>query len=289
MSVGHAKPRWTSASYLLYLGAFTILAASVAAYAYLSNQYGDGAFVGWTLLMLALLLAVAASLRRGGPWIAGGLFAYLTVSAFGTFVAALFTWWGWDGESGNGSPFRGWHWVAWLLIVVVLAASFAALRAYRFPLLVLTIALLVWFLVTDIVSGGGSWSAVVTLFIGIAYFFVAFVLNRVYGFWVHVVSGLLVGGALLYWWHSSTADWWLVVIASLVFIAIGVGVARSSWAVIGSLGMLAAAVHFSIDWASGGRFGLPTRGWVPIVVGAVLGFVFVVLGLWGSRRPLPAE
>jgi hypothetical protein len=285
--VGHAKPRWTSASYLLYLGAFTVLAASVAAYAYLSSRYGDGAFVGWTLLMLALLLALAALLRRGGPWIAGGLFASLSVSAFGTFVAALFTWWGWDGESGNGSPFRGWHWVAWFLILVVLAASFAALRAYRFPLLVLTIALLVWFLVTDIVSGGGSWSAVVTLFIGIAYFFVAFVLNRVYGFWVHVVSGLLVGGALLYWWHSSTADWWLVAIASLVFIAIGVGVARSSWAVIGSLGLLAAAVHFSIDWASGGAFGLPTKGWVPIVVGAVLGFVFVVLGLWGSRRPLP--
>jgi hypothetical protein len=283
------KPRWTSASYLLYLGAFTILAAAAAAYAYLAALYGDGALVGWTLLMLAILLAFAASLRRRGPWIAAGLFAYLSVSAFGTFVGALFTWWGWGGESSNGSPFRGWHWVAWLLIVIVLAASFAALRAYRFPLLVPTIALFAWFLVTDIVSGGGSWSAVVTLFVGIAYFFTALGLNRVYGFWVHVASGLLVGGALLYWWHSSTADWWLIVVSSLVFVAIGIGASRSSWAVIGSLGMLAAAVHFSIDWASGGVFGLPTKAWVPIVVAAVLGFVFVVLGLWGSRRPLPAE
>jgi hypothetical protein len=277
------KPEWTSASYLLYLGAFTILAAATSAYAYLSSQYGDGAFVGWTLLMLVVFCALAASLRRRGPWIAGGLFAYLGVSAFGTFVGALFSWWGWGGESGSG-PFRGWHWVAWLLILIVLAASFAALRAYRFPLLVFTIALLSWFLVTDIVSGGGSWSAVVTLFVGVAYFFVALGLNRVYGFWVHVVSGLLVGGALVYWWHSSTADWWLVVVASVVFIAIGIGVSRSSWAVIGSLGMLAAAVHFSIDWASGGRFGLPTKAWVPIVVGAALGFVFVLLGLWGSRQ-----
>ena len=40
-----SKPRWTSASYLLYLGAFTILAASAAAYAYLSSRYGDGASV----------------------------------------------------------------------------------------------------------------------------------------------------------------------------------------------------------------------------------------------------
>ena len=283
------KPRWTSASYLLYLGAFTILAAATGAYAYLSSGYGNGAFVGWTLLMLALLLAVAVSLRRGGPWVAAGLFAYLSVSAFGTFVGALFTWWGWGGERGAGSPFRGWHWVAWLLIVVVLAASVAALRAYRFPLLVLTIALLLWFLVTDVVSGGGSWSAVVTLLVGIVYFVVALGSNRVYGFWMHVASGLLVGGALLYWWHSSTADWWLVVVASVAFIAIGIAAARSSWAVIGSLGMLAAAVHFSIDWASGGRFGLPTKAWVPIVVGAALGLVFVALGLWGSRRPQPVE
>jgi hypothetical protein len=283
-----SKPRWTSASYLLYLGAFTILSAAAGAYAYLSSQYGDGAFVGWTLLMLALLLTVAGALRRRGPWIAAGLFAYLSVSAFGTFVGALFAWWGWAGESGNGSPFRGWHWVAWLLIVIVLAASFTALRAYRFPLLVLTIALLVWFLVTDVISGGGSWSAVVTLFIGIAYFFVALGLNRVYGFWVHVVSGVLVGGSLLYWWHSSTADWWLIVVSSVLFIMVGFVASRSSWAVIGSLGMLAAAVHFSIDWASGGVFGLPTKAWVPIVVGAVLGFVFVLLGLYGSRRPQPA-
>jgi hypothetical protein len=283
------KPRWSSASYLLYLGAFTILSASGAAYAYLASQYGDAAFVGWTLLMLAVLLAVAGWLRRGGPWVAAGLFAYLSVSAFGTFVGALFTWWGWGGESGSAGPFRGWHWVAWLLIVIVLAASVAALRAYRFPLLVLTIALFAWFLVTDVVSGGGSWSAVVTLFIGIAYFFVALAVDRVYGFWMHVVSGLLVGGALIYWWHSSTADWWLVVLSSVLFIAIGVSAARSSWTVIGSLGLLAAAVHFSIDWASGGRFGLPTKGWVPIVVGAGLGFVFVLLGLWGARRPLPVE
>jgi hypothetical protein len=282
------KPRWTSASYLLYLGAFTILSAATGAYAYLSSRYGDGAFVGWTLLMLVLLLAIAGALRRRGPWIAAGLFAYLSVSAFGTFVGALFTWWGWGGERGNAGPFRGWHWVAWLLIVIVLAASFAALRAYRFPLLVLTIAVLGWFLVTDVVSGGGSWSAVVTLFIGIAYFFVALGLNRVYGFWVHVVSGLLVGGALLYWWHSSTADWWLLVVSSVLFIMVGFVTSRSSWAVIGSLGMVAASVHFSIDWASGGAFGLPTKAWVPIVVGAVLGFAFVVLGLWGSRRPLPA-
>jgi hypothetical protein len=69
------KPRWSSASFLLYLGAFTILASAIGAYAYLSNRYGDAAFVGWTLLMLVVLVVFAGGLRRREPWIAGGLFA----------------------------------------------------------------------------------------------------------------------------------------------------------------------------------------------------------------------
>jgi len=283
------KPRWTSSSFLLYLGAFTILAAASAAYAYLANEYGNAAFVGWTLLMLAILFAIAVVLRRRS-WLTGGLFAYLSVTAFGTFVAALFRWWGWGGGSTSASAFRGWHWVEWLVILLVLVAAAAALRAYRFPLLVLTITLLVWLLVTDIVSGGGSWSAVVTLLIGIAYFFVALGVNRVYGFWVHVTSGLLVGGALLYWWHSSTADWILLAITGAVFITIGTVIRRSSWTVLGAGGLIAAAAHWALEWSTGGGiFGLPTNAWKPIVVAAILGFVFAVLGLWAARRPLPVE
>jgi hypothetical protein len=275
------KPRWSSSSFLLYAGAFTVLAAASAAYAYLSTQYGDGALVGWTLLMLVVLALLALVLRRRGPWLAAGLFAYLAVAAFGTFVGALFTWWGWNGGHDQ-HLFRGWHWVSWLLVVLVLIAAAVALALYRFPLLVLTIAVLVWYLVTDVVSGGGSWSAVVTLLVGLVYLGAGLVANRVYGFWLHVASGLLVGGALLFWWHSSTVDWWLLFVTGIVFISIGQATRRSSWAVLGALGMLGAATHFSIDWTNGGFAFFEDREarlWAPIVVFAVLGFIFVALGL----------
>lgn len=279
------KPRWDSGSFLLYLGLFTIVGSLTAAYSYLSHYYGDFAFVGWTLLMLAVLLVLALALRKRTPWIAGGVFAYLTVTAWGTFVGALFTWWGWGGEK-TSSAFGGWHWVLWALILLVLAATFAALRTWHFPLLVFSICVLVWFLVTDVVSGGGSWSVVVSLLIGIAYFFVGLGVNRVYGFWVQLASGLLVGGSLLYWWHTSTADWWLIFVAGLVYVAIGTAIRRSSWTVLGALGLFAAATHFSIDWTTGNFsfFTGPTHVWIPIVVAAVLGFIYVVLGLWASRR-----
>jgi hypothetical protein len=280
------KPRWTTSTFLLYTGAFAVLSAAGSAYAYLAAQYGSAAYVGWTLLMLAILLALARVLR---PWIAAGLFAYLAVTAFGTFVGALFEWWGWGGGTAGGSPFHGWHWVEWLLIVIVVSASLAALRRTRFPLFVLPISLLVWFLVTDVVSGGGSWTAVVTLLFGGLYFLIGLAANRVYGFWLHVVGGGLVAGSLVYWWHSSTADWWLLAIASVVAILVGSAVRRSSWAVYGALGLFAAGVHFSIDWANTGLGFVFGRGeapriWVPIVVAAGIGFLLVLLGLRSWRR-----
>ena len=288
------KPRWTTATFLLYLGAFTVLGAMTGAYAYLSNQYGNAAFVGWTLLMLAVLLALAVAFRRHSLWITGGLFAYLTVTAFGTFVGALFEWWGWGGGNDQNGPFDGWNWGEWALILVVLLATVVALRRTRFPLFVLSIATLIWLLVTDVLSGGGSWSAVVTLAFGLVYLLAALATNRVYGFWLHVASGLLIGGALLYWWHSTTTDWWLLAVAGFVFIRIGSVLRRSSWAVIGAIGLFAAAVHFSIDWANTGFLFFEGHGgprvWAPILVIAVLGFLFVLLGLWAARRdPLPAE
>jgi hypothetical protein len=287
-----AKPRWSSATFLLYTGAFTVLGAATAAYAYLSNRYGSLAFAGWTLLMLVVLGSLAAGLRRRGGWIAGALFAYLSVAAFGSFVGAVFEWWGWGGGSSRGGPFAGWHWVEWVLIVLVLAAAVFALRRTRFPLFVLPIATLVWLLVTDVISGGGSWSAVVSLVFGLVYLLVALAVDRVYAFWLHVAAGLLVGGALLYWWHSSTTDWWLLAIAGFVFIRLGSVLRRSNWSVLGALGLFAAAVHFSIDWTTGSFtfFTGPTTLWVPIVVSAVLGFLLVLLGLWAGRRdPLPIE
>jgi hypothetical protein len=278
------KPRWTSASFLLYLGWLTVFLALGGAYAYLSTQYGDGAFVGWTVLMLVVLAAIGLAFRRRGAWIAGGLFAWLTVVAVGSFVGAVFTWWGW--HTAAASPFGGWHWSSWALSMIVIGTAAALLVVTRFPLLVIPIVVLAWYVVTDFVSGGGSWSAVVTLFVGLIYLGLGLVVNRVHGFWVEAVSGVLVGGALLYWWHSSTADWALLAAFGVLFIWLGVLISRSSWAVIGAAGLIASAVHFAIDWTTGSFtfFTGPTRVWVPIVVAAVLGFLFVVLGLLAARR-----
>jgi len=123
------KPFWTEWSFLLYAGALTVLGAALAALSYLSDHYGKGAYVLWSLLPLAVLVAVARVFRSRGEWIAAGLFAVAATAMWVAFLAALETWWGWVPKDQQ-APFDGWHWGLWLLFLLVIGASVAALRVY---------------------------------------------------------------------------------------------------------------------------------------------------------------
>src|SRR5206468_7390874 len=121
--------------------------------------------------------------------------------------------------------------------LLTLIAALMAIRIFRFPLIVFIAAGFSWLFVTDLVSSGGNWSATVTLLVGIALVFRGLALDggdsRPYGFWVHVVAGLTIGGALIYFWHKSNFDWALIIITALVFMAVGGAIRRSSYGVLG--------------------------------------------------------
>lgn len=285
------KPRWSSSSFLVYAGGFTISTAASYALTYLSSQYGAAAYAAWALLVVAVLLALALVWRERSTLTAGVL-AAVSVGAFGGFVAALWEWFGW----GIGhSPFGGFDVARLGATLVILAFAVALARRFRHPLLALPVTVLAWFFVTDLISGGGNWTAFVTLVIGIVLLLVGVTIDRgarrPYGFWVHVVAGATFGGALLYWWHSGTWHWIFVVVAALAFVRIGESTGRSSWTVFGAVGLLAATVHFTVSWwhrsvpffGFGETSGAP-RAWVPPVTFAVLGFVYLALARVVSRR-----
>jgi hypothetical protein len=307
-----AKPQWTSASYLVYAGAFVVLGAATASVSYLSTQYGAGGLAAWALLIFAVLLTVAGGLRRQGHALAAGVFAFLAVDAFGILVGSLWSWWGWldtssgtsvtigssvvDTSSASSSPFSGFDVGLLSLELLIFLAAVAAVRAFRHPLPIWTATGLAWLFVTDVISNGGNWTAVVTLFIGLVYLAIGRSLDGgprdAYGFWFHLSAGELIGGTLLYWWHAGDFRWSLICVGALVYIALARRTRRSSWAVLGSLGLVAAATHFSVEWSrtsvgffgDGGEVGRP---WAPMVVFAVLGFLLVALGL--ARRGVAAD
>jgi hypothetical protein len=171
------------------------------------------------------------------------------------------------------------------------------LRRFHFPLLVLLGTASALIFVTDLLSNGGNWTAVVTIVSGFVLLWIGTMVNRVYGFWVHVVAGLTIGGGLLYFWHMSTFDWILVAIASLAYVVLAHVLSRSSYAVLGAFGLFLAATYFIVKWflvfspASFGYtiFGLGSasaggRFWAAALGYAVYGLALMALGLVLERR-----
>ena len=194
-------PRWTTWTFLLYAGVSTILGSAFGWLSYFNATSGNAGYAAWALLVFAVLAVKAEWFRRTGHAITAGLFAFAAVAAFAALIAALWTWFGWL-SFGSSSSFSGFH--LWRLLAEVLwvAATLVALARFRFPLLVSQFALVAWLLVTDLISGGGDWSAVVTLLVGFCFLGSALLVDlgstRPYGFWLHVAAGLLIGGSLIF-------------------------------------------------------------------------------------------
>ena len=292
--MGAIHPRWGAWSYLLYAGGLTLLAAAGALLGWFSGHYGAFKYTVLSFLVLVGFAFVARSLRRdGGHPLAAGLFAYTSVWLFAAFLGALYSWFGWL-DSG-GSAFGGFNVARLSLVLFTLIAAIAALRGFRFPLLMLSVVQLAWFFVTDLLSGGGDWTAVVTFVIGLTFLFWARVVdggpNRVYGLWLHVGAGLTIGGSLLWFLHHGHFEWALIVVAGLLFVRLADAFERASWAVLGSIGILLAATHYaaSFSHASFSLTAVPqsggSRGWVPSVVFGIAGALLMVLGgILANRR-----
>ena len=297
---------WSSASFLLYLGGLTVLASGVAYLAVEAGETGDFGFVLWSGLVLAIFAAFAEGFRRTGHAVAAGLFALSTVVAIVAFAGAIEEWFGWL-PADSDSVFGGFRVSFLLLELLLFVASLVALRRFRFPLLAGVAAASGWFFVTDFLSGGGGWTAIVTIAVGLVLLLVALGLDAgassPSAFWPHVVAGFTIGGGLLWFFHDGSFDWILIGIAALLYISLGDRLMRSSWAVLGAWGLLQVTSHFADKWAGtslGEFFPLsillfpffgfgedgngPARPWAAPLSYALVGFVFVGLGLLIARR-----
>jgi hypothetical protein len=285
------QPRWATWTFLLYAGGFTILGTAFGWLSYFSATSGNAGYAAWALLVFAVLAALAEWFKRTGHRITAGLFAFAAVAAFVALIAAVWTWFGWLSYGSSG--FGGFHISRLLAELLWVVATLVALARFRFPLLVAQFALAAWLIVTDMISGGGDWSAVVTLLVGFCFLGTALLVDlgstRPYGFWLHVAAGLLIGGSLIYLMHHGTFEWTLIALASVVYVGLAQLFGRSSWAVLGALGVLIAAGEFTLQWThirvslfqpqgAGGR------GWVAPLVFGFAGALLVLLGILAARR-----
>ena len=109
-------------------------------------------------------------------------------------------------------------------------------------------------LLEGLLGGGNSATAILALLVGLVFVCVGAAYDggghHPYAFWLHVVGGLSVGGGILWFWHEHTWEWLLVLIVSLVYIAVARSLGRSSYAVLGALGLAGTATYFIEKWFS---------------------------------------
>jgi hypothetical protein len=286
------RARWATGPFLGYAGALIALAASVSWLSVIDSNHSQGVLAGWSVLFWFVAEVLALALLARGRRVVAGLLGFVGLGLFAVMVGSFFSWFGW---LPSDKPLGGFHLGLLFLELLVLIAAAIDLAIFKFPLFMVVIAGLGWYFATDIVSSGGNWSAWVTLFIGLFLFVLGLGLDggdtRPYGFWVHVVAGATIGGALLYWWHSSDFQWALIIIVGLLFMAVGAGIRRSSYGVFGTIGLVLATGHYSL----GETFGLgsepraPTT-WAGPVAFLCLGLFLMLVGMMLWRRgETPAE
>jgi hypothetical protein len=300
------KPIWTTSTFLVYTGGLTVLGGGLGALGYLSTQFpGHGQETAWALLIYVALFFVAYGLRRAERPIASGIFAFSSVIAWIVLVILTFEWWGWNGV--NSSSDR-WSWSALAAIVLILLAAWDARRRFRFPFIRAISAIFFFALVLQVMPAGGNWSAFWALLVGLVYLVVGNVVDKPSAFWLHLVGGGLIGGAILYWCHTTDFDFAVVSFMALVFVVWAYWTRRSSWAVWGTIGFFIASIHYLIGsptslaqgFLGGGgglchsaKLGTPAvctstapdiSAWsFPLAFG-LLGFWLVLLGMLGRRR-----
>jgi hypothetical protein len=293
------RARWSSSSFLLYAGAFVVLGAAVALLSSLSNDYSSGAFFGWSALVFAALAVVAVGFDRVGHRVAAGLFGFISLVTFSVFVGSFEDWIG-ILHASNG-PFGGFRFGLLLLDLVIIVTALILLARFHFPLLVLPVAAVSWFFLVDLVSGGGDWSAIVSIVVGFFLLLIGAGVDRIYGFWVHFVAALAIGGGFLYLWHSANWEWILIGLIALFYFLLAGGLDRSIYAVLGAIGLYLAWSHFVDKWTdtslstpfyltpSLSGEGSGSSVWGAALLYALYGFVILGVGLWLERRRPAAQ
>jgi hypothetical protein len=296
------KPIWTSATFLVYTGGLTVLLGGLAALGYLSSRYGNAAKAGWALLILVILYVVAHALRHRGRQIAAGIFAFASVIAWAAFLILLFRWWGWNGVDAS---IKHWSWSRNLALLLILAAAWDDRHRFGFPFIRAISAVLVWVFVIQLLPAGPNLTAAITLIVGLAYLLLGAIQHSPSAFWLHLVGGLLIGGAILFWDHTSDGNFAFVLIVALAYVGIAYATKRSSWAVLGTIGFFIATIHYVVGsptalaegFFGGGSCTASSAGptvctstpggispWSPALALGLLGFWLVLLGMLGRRR-----
>jgi len=253
------RPRFTFVHVLYYLGGMIAIGAMS-----LFMTLGWNALGGWGGFFTAVLYGVLALalthwfLERKNLPIPAGIMATLAVvmvplAIFGAQMALGY----WDASK----PYRDYHvFIDWRWIMMefgTLAVGAALLWRYRFPFMLMPIAVTLWYMSMDLVPFlFGDWRDwevryFISLWFGLAMVLVAFWVDvrsrhsRDYAFWLYLFGVLTFWGGLSL--MKSGSEWGKLAYCGInvAMILIGAVLGRRVFAVFGGLGVAGYLGHLS--------------------------------------------
>jgi hypothetical protein len=302
------RPRWSSASFLFYAGAFVALLGGlglIAALVFKADGHRAAAAAGWSALLAVVAVAAAEALRRRRHDLLAGLAAFLAVVFVTVCAAALVDWVGLAPDATGRFLQRSFEPGLYLVEAVTVVAGLAALARFRFPLLVLPVASTLLLALVDIgttIVGADTGTGAATVFAAIGgglLVLTGIALDRTdrrpYGFWLHVVGGIAIGEVLLYLSDRGELGWVVVALGSVVYVIAARVLARSSYAVLGAIGVMVVATHWIGKWLGTVAVPLPFFGakggggdrpepWQVSLSYVAVGVVLVLLGRLALRE-----
>jgi hypothetical protein len=297
----HNTARFSGTHVLYYLGGMLAICAASLFTTLAVEAAGMGALFVLSVLYAAAAIGIAAKLEKNGFGIPAGIFATLAVALTPLAVYALQHVLGFWVDGPAAQHYRDYHryidW-RWLLMeLATLAAGAVLLWRFRYPFLMMPIAVTLWYMGMDIVpalvlQGGGSdgwfsgaaWQLrkTISLVFGMLMLLVGFFVDlrtrygKDYAYWLYLF-GLLTFCVALAMMGSGKLSGKLVYLGinfGLVFIGAVLG--RRMFAVFGGIGI--ALVLGDLSW------NLFKDSFAFVVVLTLLGFALIGMGLWWSKH-----
>lgn len=286
------RPVWSTSSALVYIGGFVSLLATFGLIAIAHDDGGEWALVAAAFVAGAVSFAAAEGLARAERMIAAGVAAFLAVMFAGVTVGAVL-----DALGALEASIDDYQPASLLVEATFVAAGIAAVRRYRSPLPMLVVALAVWVAIAD-VGSLASWDGageLLSVAAGALLAVAGVLLDRAgrptYAFWLHALGGVAAGGGIVA--LADDSAWPLIALIALAYVALAFLFERSSYAVLGAIGLLLATTMFAVDPGAllGGfiPFGEPAEGdaldgWQIALSYLVTGLVLAAIGVFGRLR-----
>ena len=257
-------PRFNGTHILYYLGGLLAIGAASLFATLAVEAMGMSVLLGLTLLYAVCAIGVATWFEKRNLGVPASIFATLVIALAPLATFALQHVLGFWADGSNAQHYRDYHmWIDWRWIMMELSTLFVGvlmLKRFRYPFLVLPIAMTLWYMGMDVVpallmqngSSSSDWfddsawqlRQNITLIFGLLMLLLSFFVDlrsrhtKDYAFWLYLFGLLTFWGALSSMGSGELSGKLIYLALNFGLVFLGAILGRRVFAVFGGMGIV---------------------------------------------------